>query len=235
MITGTVFILFSAIISSVHPSMSRCILLYSAIAYALLLPCSLSLDSHYEFCRQNKCGNTSFSFPFGVGNNSCGLPDFQIECVDQLRPVLSIDNNNYSVLQVSNVGRTFTITSDNDLEKCQTSGDLDTSWDSSIFNVITKSTITLPVWRCDEKCAPSIYFPPLYPVNLCSLQELTVSEATTNWTINEERIQNCTVCLKSNGFCGYNIANSDFVCYCGDGPQPKQCPQGKSSNVGVIL
>ncbi|KAH9306290.1 hypothetical protein KI387_010694 [Taxus chinensis] len=182
----------------------------------------------------------SFFFPFGVGNNSgCGLPEFHIDCVDSLRPVLKISSQYYTILHVSFADRNLTITNENELEKCQNSSELDTSWDSAItfLNMIAEESVDLSVYKCNDKCAPMVFF--RYQTETCSLEILTVKKASMQWNISQisqERIQNCRDCENSNGLCGYNVSNpEDFVCFCEDGQQLLECPNGKRANLRAIL
>lgn len=46
------------------------------------------------------------------------------------------------------------------------------------------------------------------------------------WRVDPKRDQSCEVCLKSNGYCGFNISKpATFLCYCPDGTSdPEKCP-----------
>jgi len=74
-----------------------------ARALLLLLLCSSSISSFgnpWDDCRLvNKCGEFNFSYPFGKKGSSCGRPQFQLDCVGDIDPVLTISGEEYLILE----------------------------------------------------------------------------------------------------------------------------------------
>ncbi|GLJ09849.1 hypothetical protein SUGI_0116980 [Cryptomeria japonica] len=178
-------------------------------------------------------------FPFGTAHRSCGLPSYQLDCVQNVRPVIGIGRQNYTILQIFYHNKTFKLTDDKYFQDCTFSNPIDATWDSgnSIFNIINVNNASLQVYVCGGKCLPYGSYPPEYHNLSCSPKMVTIPAATVQWSIPEEREQSCRDCEKSKGFCGYSLSNSGnfFICYCQDGPHSKQCSQGRTSKRGVVI
>ena len=84
--------------------------------YASLLPCWVCLDAQYEFCQNtgSTCGNATLLYPFGVGERGCSLPGFQIDCVEDVSPIIAIHDKNYIILTINYDSRNFIIFKDDD-------------------------------------------------------------------------------------------------------------------------
>ncbi|GLJ09859.1 hypothetical protein SUGI_0117130 [Cryptomeria japonica] len=211
---------------------------FSVILYAILFRLSLCVDPQYEYCKRNQtCGNTNFRFPFGVGNRSCGLLGFQIDCVDKIRPVIELGRQQYTILQIFNANQTFTMTNDKNFQHCEFINLIELSWDSGyrVFNVINIENASLLVYQCDEKCVLYGSYPEGYLNVSCFPRMVTLQVQTVQWTFASELEQKCRPCEKTRGFCGFNFTYSrDFFCFCQDGPQASQCPPGKAGKRAVI-
>ncbi|XP_057835233.2 rust resistance kinase Lr10 [Cryptomeria japonica] len=197
-------------------------------------------NGKYEYCKSNQtCGSRNFMFPFGTAHRSCGLPSYQLDCVQNVRPVIGIGRQNYTILQIFYHNKTFKLTDDKYFQDCTFSNPIDATWDSgnSIFNIINVNNASLQVYVCGGKCLPYGSYPPEYHNLSCSPKMVTIPAATVQWSIPEEREQSCRDCEKSKGFCGYSLSNSGnfFICYCQDGPHSKQCSQGRTSKRGVVI
>ncbi|KAH9306286.1 hypothetical protein KI387_010690, partial [Taxus chinensis] len=178
-------------------------------------------------------------FPFGVGNRTCGLPSFQLDCPQNARPVIQIDSQKYTIVQIFYDNKTFRITNDKNFQDCTFSYGIDTAWDlgNKVFSVMSTPNTSMTVYQCDKQCLPYGSYRPEYNLNAsCSPRMVTVQEGTLQWSFVQERVQSCRNCMKSKGFCGYTVPNeADFFCFCEDGPHSNQCFQEKFGKRGVVI
>jgi serine/threonine protein kinase len=182
----------------------------------------------------------NLTYPFGVGNRGCGLPRFQIDCMQNSSPTITIDRLNFTILRVDYESHFFLVFRE---DNC---GFLDDHFQivGDIFTDTGKFNRTLYVYTCKTpsprvidytgkgelmKCNTSVYYT-LYDVDNLMLEEECV---LTNISIDVGRIKwvpNYTVrdarCRSSGGICGYSTSDSTtpFVCYCKDGPRTDKCP-----------
>ncbi|XP_057860670.2 LEAF RUST 10 DISEASE-RESISTANCE LOCUS RECEPTOR-LIKE PROTEIN KINASE-like 1.2 [Cryptomeria japonica] len=239
--------LFTSIQSPVHHSVSRLNLLYTFIAYTLLIPCSLCADLSYTNCESNQtCGGIKIPYPFGLRESGCGLPDLQVDCEDKGHLVIKIGNQRYTILNFFPDNQTSTITEDTSFQNCSFSYNLneDAIQDGGLFDQIQRHNISLQVLVCDLQCVALL---PGLEVPGCSFKWVTVEEASTHWNIAEEQDQKCKSCVSSGGLCGFNISDlNQFLCFCEDAPHQTTCSSviagnavkkknSKKSNLGLII
>ncbi|GLJ09850.1 hypothetical protein SUGI_0116990 [Cryptomeria japonica] len=163
---------------------------------------------------------------------------FQIDCVQNVRPVIGIGSHNYTILEVFYHNRTFKLTDDKNFQDCTFSDLIDSAEEAGnrIFNMTNMNNASLEVYMCDEKCLTYGSFPPGYLNMSCSPRMMRVPAATMKWAFPEEQEQSCRDCEKSKGFCGYGVPISEnFVCFCQDGPHSKKCAQGRSGKRGIVI
>eukprot|EP00253_Pinus_taeda_P010763 PITA_10763 len=212
---------------------------------ASLFPCSLCLDQEYQYCQNsNKCGSMNISYPFGVGNRGCGLPSFQIDCVQNFSLVITIQGQNYTILDFFHHHKTFVIVRG---EKCKFLDDpIETQIPPERTDIalrIGKENRTLNVYKCNNqhqldhsnmlsgKCNSSVSYGSYYIGNSipgCSKTQVTVVVGVMHVIENDtKRDESCRLCLESQGICGYRYnawdSSEPFVCYCEDGPRADNC------------
>eukprot|EP00253_Pinus_taeda_P004342 PITA_04342 len=241
--------------SYVHPSLRRYLLFFILTACcASLFPCYLCLDVQYQYCKNtSKCGVTDIQYPIGVGNRGCGHPHFQIDCGQNLSPVITIQGHNYTIIE-SHL-RSWLIVRG---EKCKFL-DNPINIDMQIPQPRRKDTAvisatenrTLNVYTCQlkpsvmvsGKCNSSVsyslfdsgdWFPG------CRTTQVTVDVGTLQLKYNDrKRDASCQSCSQSGGMCGYRYNTSGstapFVCYCKDGPHTYKCPGHGCSLGGAAL
>jgi len=225
---------------------------------ASLFPCSSCLDSQYQYCQNtNKCGTMNISYPFGVGKRGCGLPGFQIDCVQNLTLVIAIQDQNYTILFFDNHSKIFYIVRG---EKCKF---LDDPIDKQIpppertdtaFRIAEENR-TLNVYKCNKQgqlnhsrmfkgiqCNDSVYYS-LYEnrtlIPGCSKAHVTVDVGIMQPDYKDtKRDESCRSCEESHGICGYrcntSYSTAPFVCYCKDGPRTDKCPAHGRRTVTII-
>eukprot|EP00253_Pinus_taeda_P012733 PITA_12733 len=221
---------------------------------ASLFPCSLCFDLQYQYCQNtSKCAYMNIPYPLGVGNRGCGHPNFQIYCVHNLAPAITIQGQNYTILEFINHLNPFVIVRG---EQCKF---LDDSIDmqipppirADIAMRIAKENRTLNVYKCKKqaqldlsilvsgKCNSSVSYG-LYDSGNgmpgCSKAQVTVDVGLMLLVYNDtKRDESCRSCDASRGICGYRYNTSDstspFVCYCKDGPR---CSVGGAALLAVL-
>eukprot|EP00253_Pinus_taeda_P009267 PITA_09267 len=239
------------------PSLHRTLFFIILIACcASIFPCSLCLDVQYQYCQNTRrCGNLNIPYPFGVGNRGCGLPSFQIDCVQNLAPVISIQGQNYTILDFPDHYKIFVIIVRG--EQCKFLDDpidmqIPPPARTDIALRIAKENRTLNVYKCNKegqldhsilfsgKCNSSVSYALYDSGNLilgCSKAQVTVDVGLMQLVYNDtKREKRCRSCEASHGICGYrynNTSNSTapFICYCKDGPHTYKCP-GHGCSVG---
>eukprot|EP00253_Pinus_taeda_P016233 PITA_16233 len=229
-----------------------------SVGCASLFPCSLCLDAQYQYCQNNtKCGIMEIQYPFGVGNRGCGLPSFQISCLQNSSFVIPIRDRNYTILTF--LPPMLAITRG---QNCQF---LNHSINNPIgfrefagtkFTVKATENLTMYVYKCKEqdhlhkvllpKCTAGLYysFEKENSTSACSMEQLPVYTAL----IQPDHVlkdESCRSCEASHGICGYNTsvstASPPFVCYCNDGPRTDKCPShgcfvgGAALTAGLFL
>ncbi|XP_057860671.2 LEAF RUST 10 DISEASE-RESISTANCE LOCUS RECEPTOR-LIKE PROTEIN KINASE-like 1.2 [Cryptomeria japonica] len=231
---------FTSIHSPVHHTMSRFDLLYTFIFYTLLLSGALCANPNYTSCSYNQtCGGIGILYPFGLRGSGCGLPSFQIDCVDERR-VIEIGSHKYTVVDVFLDNHTSTIVDEKYFQLCTSSYDsFDGINDSSAFYNITEQSFSLKILKCGSGTL-CLLDGVLSPSLSCTSEEVTVKGAIAHWNItNNPLYKNCRSCESSGGWCGYNVSDEGkFLCFCEDATHPNRCPvpQGKkSSNLGPVI
>eukprot|EP00253_Pinus_taeda_P003169 PITA_03169 len=219
---------------------------------ASLFPCYLCLDLQYQYCNnRSKCGVTDIQYPLGVGNRGCGHPHFQIDCVQNLTPVITIQGQNYTILR-NDPDMCFVVKG----EKCRF---IDHPTDMLIPHqrrtdtavIFARTNRTLFVYNCNNegqlnnstflnrKCNSSVSYS-LYESGNgmpgCSKAQVTVEMGLMQLVNNDtKRNESCKSCFESGGICGYHYNTSDspapFMCYCKDGPRTDNC-HGQGCSVG---
>jgi len=205
---------------------------------ASLIPCCLSLNAQYQYCQNHsKCGTMNISYPFGVGNLGCGLPSFQINCINNSSLVIKIDRQNYRILAF--LDPTLVIITRG--QNCQS---LDASinnqiksseFEGTVFNFTATENLTLYRYKCkipDQlqplKCNASLYYS-LYE-DKSSTRECRMGQVTVHAAIihSVRKTESCESCQASQGICGYKTSGSTvpapFLCYCNDGSRTDKCP-----------
>ncbi|GLJ09774.1 hypothetical protein SUGI_0115670 [Cryptomeria japonica] len=220
--------------------MSRFDLLYTFIFYTLLLSGALCANPNYTSCSYNQtCGGIGILYPFGLRGSGCGLPSFQIDCVDERR-VIEIGSHKYTVVDVFLDNHTSTIVDEKYFQLCTSSYDsFDGINDSSAFYNITEQSFSLKILKCGSGTL-CLLDGVLSPSLSCTSEEVTVKGAIAHWNItNNPLYKNCRSCESSGGWCGYNVSDEGkFLCFCEDATHPNRCPvpQGKkSSNLGPVI
>lgn len=188
----------------------------------------------------------NITYPFGVGNRGCGLPRFQIDCVQNSSPTITIDGLNFTVLRIDSQSHFVFIFRE---ENCRFFDDHFHIGDA-VFNVRGKFNRTLNVYTCSpreintgkgdlRKCNASVYYSLFDSGNLmneCFSTPIIVDVRRVAWVLNDTVRDE--MCRSSGGICGYNTSDSTepFLCYCKDGPRTDKCPcHGKKlKNVAAI-
>eukprot|EP00253_Pinus_taeda_P005575 PITA_05575 len=232
----------------------RCFFYLVITAYcASILPCLVSLNPQYEYCRNSsKCGNTNLTHPFGVGKRGCGLLAFQIDCVNNSTPVIAIDGQRYTILRFDDPilivkGDSCQFLTDPINMEIPSSQSADAA-----IKITGKENRTLYVYKCAEgfkstggllsQCGSSnVYYAfsdPGHSIQACSMEKLLIEVGKADWVISErQRYGMYASCDASGGICGYNTSASTapFVCYCKDGPQAHKCPSDGCFFGGALL
>lgn len=243
------------------PSMPRRLLTLIVTAYcaASLFPCSVSFDAQYEICQnRSTCGNINIKYPFGVGNSGCGLPSFQIDCVQNSGPVIIIDGLKYTILSFHYDKDYFVIVRDENCQFLDERFNISSEYTDDIFRIKGKANGSVIVYNCNphfsdafyfkgrgqlSKCNASVYYA-LYdnenPIPECYKGQVTVDVGIMEWVYisnDRKRDNGCKSCTASGGICGYSTlvstAAAPFVCYCKDGPRTNSCNHG--NNIGALL
>eukprot|EP00253_Pinus_taeda_P025338 PITA_25338 len=208
------------------------------IGCASLFPCSLSLDAQYEYCKSNsKCGTFNIGYPFGVGNRGCGLPNFQLDCVQKSSFVISIRGRTYTVLASVSSTILVIIRGQNChfLNHSNNNAIPSSEFAGTFFTFKATETLTLYAYRCNIqdqsdplKCNASVYYSLYENKNFapaCSAGQVIVNALVIQ---SVPRNEVCKSCEASHGICGYNTSDSTptarFVCYCNEGPRTDKCP-----------
>lgn len=216
---------FTSIQSPVHHPMSRFNFFHTFIVYTILLPCSLCADLIYT-CKNQTCGGEDIPYPFGRRGSGCGLPSFQIDCVEESRRVIEIDSQNYTVVDIFRNNQTSTIVEDDYFSGCASSYYIfDEIYDKSIFDSVEQLNITLKVRKCGTLCLLDDVSSAL----LCPLEsEAKVLGGLAHWNITDNPLyQQCNSCESKGGSCGYSISDPEkFFCFCEDSNHQYQCPGG---------
>lgn len=232
------------------------ILIVTAYCVASLLPCSVSFDDQYETCQsRSTCGNINIKYPFGVGNNGCGLPSFQIDCVQNSDPVIILDGLKYTILSFHYNKEYFVIVRDDNCHFLDQHFNISSEYADGIFKIKGKANWDVIMYNCNphvfyfkgggpgqlSKCNDSAYYA-LYDngssIQGCSKGQVTVDVGIMEWVSNDRnRDKGCKSCEASGGICGYRSLESTvaapFVCYCKDGPRTDNCNHGM--NIGALL
>eukprot|EP00253_Pinus_taeda_P033729 PITA_33729 len=188
---------------------------------ASLFPCYLCLDLQYQYCQNTRtCGPvTNISYPLGVGNRGCGHPHFQIDCLQNLSPVITIQGHNYTIIE-----RHFIFSLIVRGEKCKFLEDpihMQIPHPRRTDTIVISDTEnrTLNVYNCKNeaqlnnsrmvngKCNATVYYG-LYDngtlVPGCSKTQVTVDVGSMQPLTNDpKRDESCKSCEASQGICGY--------------------------------
>eukprot|EP00253_Pinus_taeda_P019346 PITA_19346 len=226
-----------------HPSLPpQLFFLILTACCASLFPCYLCLDEQYQYCQNTRtCGPvTDICYPLGVGNRGCGHPHFQIDCVQNLSPVITIQGHNYTIIESH--FKFYLIVRG---EKCKF---LDDPTDMQIPHPRRTDTVvisatqnrTLNILKCQldksimvsGKCNSSVSYS-LYDngnwiPGCSSTAQVTVDVGSMRLVYNDpKRDESCYSCFESGGICGYRHntfgSTAPFVCYCEDGPRADNC------------
>eukprot|EP00253_Pinus_taeda_P026353 PITA_26353 len=226
-----------------HPSLPRHLFfLILTACCASLFPCYLCLDLQYQYCNNtSKCGVIDIHYPLGVGNRGCGHPNFQIDCVQNLTPVITIQGHNYTIIE--SLHDFCSIVKG---EKCRF---IDHPTDMLIPHqrrtdtavIFGRENRTLYVYNCNNeaqlnnpkilnrKCNSSVYyslFDSGSSIPGCFKTQVMVDVLLLGYN-DTKRDESCRSCHQSQGICGYHYNTSDstvpFVCYCKDGPRTDNC------------
>eukprot|EP00253_Pinus_taeda_P013547 PITA_13547 len=220
---------------------------------ASLFPCYLCLDLQYQYCQNTRtCGPvTEIYYPLGVGNRGCGHPHFQIDFVQNLSPVITIQGHNYTIIE--NHFKFWLIVRG---EKCKFLGDpihIQIPHPRRTDTIVISDTEnrTLNVYNCKNEaqslqfvrqCHASVYYGLYDNGNLtreCSKTQVTLDVGSMRPLTNDpKRDESCYSCFKSGGICGYRYNTSDspapFVCYCKDGARTDNCHSHGLINSAIV-
>eukprot|EP00253_Pinus_taeda_P023300 PITA_23300 len=222
---------------------------------APLFPCYLCLDVQHQCCQNtSRCGVTDIYYPLGVGNLGCGHPHFQIDCVQNLSPVIAIQGHNYTIIDCHSLFACFIVRG----EECKF---LDYPTDMLIPHqpltdtavIFARENRTLYVYNCNNepqlnnseilnaKCNSSVYyslFDSGSSIPGCFKTQVMVDVLLLGYN-DTKRDESCRSCHQSQGMCGYRYNTSDstvpFVCYCKDGPRTDNCHSHGCIFGGVAL
>jgi hypothetical protein len=178
----------------------------------------------------------NISYPFGVGNRGCGHPSFQINCVQNLSSVITINGHIYTILAfyhnlfVIVRGQNCQFLNDSNNNQIQSS-----EFPGTVFTFKGTGKLTLYVYKSNKqdqlqasKCNASVYYA-LNKINY-STPGSSMGQVTANAAFIElvTKSESCKSCEAGHGICGYNTSDSTaaspFVCYCKDGPCTDKCP-----------
>eukprot|EP00253_Pinus_taeda_P020481 PITA_20481 len=237
----------------VHPSLPRHLFLIILTAgCASLFPCYFCLDVQYQYCKNTRfCGVTDIEYPLGVGNRGCGHPHFQIDCVQNFSPVITIQGHNYTIIE-SHFKSWLIVRG----EKCKF---LDDPIHTQLTHPMRTDTgvisytenWTLNVYKCQldqsvivsGKCNSSVsysLFDNGYWIPHCPTAQVKVDVGSLQLnSADPKRDASCQSCLQSGGMCGYryntSCSTARFVCYCEDGPRADNCQgHGRKINSAIV-
>jgi hypothetical protein len=193
----------------------------------------------------------NITYPFGVGNHGCGLPSFQIDCMQNSSPTITIDSLNFTIVRVDYESHFFLIFRE---ENCRFLDDQFHIVDA-VFKYSGKYNRTLNVYTCKtlspqvidstakeelRKCNGSVYYTLYDSLNLkpeeCSWTNVTIDVGRMEWVSNDTARDES--CRSSGGISGYDTSDSTtpFVCYCKDGLRTDKCPgHGKNLKNGAAI
>eukprot|EP00253_Pinus_taeda_P009731 PITA_09731 len=188
--------------------------LIATLGYASLIPCSLSLDAQYQYCRNNsKCGTAHIYYPFGVENRGCGDPRFQINCVQNSSFVIPIRGWNYTLLTALLPGTVFTFKATVNLTLY-------------VYKCKEHDPLSLP--KCNASSSAYYSYKEENSASACSMEQVPVYAVLIQPVAVGLQYKRCESCEGNHGRCGYNTLVSTvpplFVCYCDDGPSTDKCP-----------
>eukprot|EP00253_Pinus_taeda_P007945 PITA_07945 len=228
-----------------HASLDRTLFFVILTACcASLFPCYLCLDLQYQYCRNTRrCGVTNISYPLGVGKHGCGHPNFQIDCVQNLTPVITIQGQKYTILYFYHRSKIFSIVRGEKCKFLEDPIDMEIPYPrrTDTTKIIGRENRTLYVYKCNmqsqmnyttmlhRKCNSSVYynlFDRGSSIPGCFKTQVMVDVLLLGYN-DTKRDESCSSCHQSQGICGYRYNTSDstvpFVCYCKDGPRTDNC------------
>jgi hypothetical protein len=205
---------------------------------ASLFPFSLSWDAQYEYCKNNTyCGTMHIRYPFGVGNRGCGLPSFQINCINNSSSVIKTDRQNYTILAFLDPTLVIITRGQNCrfLGVSMNSKTKSSEFEGTAFTFTAAESLTVYTYKCSipnllqpSKCNASLYYSLYEDKNSspeCHMGQVTVHAALIQ---SVAKNKSCESCGSSGGICGYNTSDSTaaspFLCYCKNGPRTDKCP-----------
>lgn len=235
--------------------MPRPLLILIVTAYCgFLLPCSLCfVHRQYEVCENTStCGGIYFEYPFGIGNKGCGGPNFQIDCVHNSNPVITLERLNYTILSARFDEGHIVIVRQENCQFRDMNFKVGYKYAGEVFNISGTANWTVILYHCSppisrgfylpfNECNASLYYA-LYEngnsIPGCPSEPVMFNVGIVKWVSDNTKTDiSCKSCKASGGICGYNSSfpkpAAPFVCYCKDGARTYNCSHG--INMGAVL
>ncbi|PQQ09293.1 LEAF RUST 10 DISEASE-RESISTANCE LOCUS RECEPTOR-LIKE PROTEIN KINASE-like 2.1 [Prunus yedoensis var. nudiflora] len=250
-----------------HPLLLQSLFPLLLITSFLSVNVELSLgqdNEQYANCGEDiNCGGVGgITYPFwGVNRaNYCGLPGFEVKCVDNA-PMINMSNINYRILKMNSIASSVTVARQDYWETICPLTYVNTNINFSLFSYTSGVTNLTFYYGCNTSVPglTSSSNPPSDPVatGACKngvtvpvfttavvaleANQMTIGEAVDGGSELDLEIDDdqCNRCVESGGKCGLNTTNGGFSCFCHDQAYATICNttslgrQGWSAKTGV--
>lgn len=133
------------------------------ILFSLLAPAMFAARDTFPYCNHTfSCGNlTNIYYPFSGGQRPdyCGLPGFQLTCVDNSTTLMTINSLEYRVLELNQLSQTLLLSREDLFNTTCTNLLINTTLNNTLFSSGANNEVVTLFYGCDDSVFPETIKP----------------------------------------------------------------------------